>query len=193
MAVAGWRLMNDKSSSHDLWQPKCSNPRSNKQKKVWTSIKLKKKTFKLSILKVPYCSFRNLPRWRRLGQDRWMTSLHHAIFERAARLFVSLLQVIFWNLWYNFRNKFWDNFGGGNNFQLRKCNSKTSEVYHDGGGWVKIDEWRVFITRSLSQASSKKCSFIILEGNLCCLTEIEIVTSTSISYYFKNESNNYYT
>ena len=33
------------------------------------------------------------------------------------------------NSWY----KFWD-------FQLQKCAMKTSEVYHDGGGWVKFDE-----------------------------------------------------
>ena len=31
--------------------------------------------------KVCYENFRGLPRWRRLGEDRWMTSLHHAIFE----------------------------------------------------------------------------------------------------------------
>ena len=135
-----------------------------------------------------------------LGEDQWTTSLHCEIFEVAA----GLLESILWDN--NFRTNFeatlgstlgttlgvnfGDNFGDICNFQLQKCNFKTSEVYHDGGGWVKIDEWRVFITRSLSQASSKKCSFIILEGNLCCLTEIEIVTLTSMSYYYKNESTN---
>ena len=41
----------------------------------------------------------------------------------------------------NFLDKFWDNsWYTFLDFQLQKCAMKTSEVYHDGGGWVKIDE-----------------------------------------------------
>ena len=62
----------------------------------------------------------------------------NAFFEAEAELSGS----IFWgNFLGNFLDKFLDNsWYTFWYFQLHKCAMKTSEVYHDGGGWVKIDE-----------------------------------------------------